>query len=518
MDAFRPAPLCVAWVILMIAAASALAAPKASENTAAVSASVPQKPIEKKGKDFVGRANEKKDRGGLYRFESGAYRFTTDVDKDLANDIAAHMDEVYKEYDRRFRGFKPNPYAAVKTDEKMPLYILRRYKDYLTLLGNFGVNAANSSGVFFRTAKKQSGLATWVEGQSRLKMYYVLQHEGFHQFADARIMFDLPPWVNEGVAEYFGDAIMVNRQLVVGKLDEGRLERMKAAAAKGETLPFKKLMTMNSKAWVERVTSGDKAAALMYDSAWSACYFLVHGGKRNAPLQTKIDGQAVPALEAYLRILNADFVRDPRTDKRPNAFNKVFSNELGNFEAAWKDGLKKLEPDPWFSSVRHLQLLAAALKQFHAKKIEVKSWPQLKEQMARHRFRTAIRERDAVSRGNGDDKSDDALPRFDFSAPAEVEFLPSADPRVPAGLFITKVNPNILLSWTVNSAGEIEEDISFIDPNKVRRSSAPVARKVESGRETLQSATPSRESEGSDPKSMKADQPTTRRGVIRIGQ
>ena len=434
--------------------------------TTPAAATTPKKSPAKKVKDYVGRADRKRDARNMYRFDSGAYTITTDVDKDLANDIAAHMDAVYREYDGRFSGFKPNPYAAVRPGERMPLYVLRRYKDYVRFLADFAVNGENSGGVFFRTADKRSGLATWVEGQSRMRMYDVLQHEGFHQFADARIMFGLPPWVNEGIAEYFGEAVLVDNRLLIGRLDRGRLERMRNAVKDGATIPFAELMTMSNEAWLRRVTSGDKSAAVMYDSAWSVCYFLIHGGKRGGPLVTTIRGEQGPALEGYLRILNHEFVRNPAKDPRPLAFKEVFSNNLKAFEKAWKEGLEKLEPDPWFSSVRHVQFISAGLKLLHGKQIEVKDWPDLKEKLARYKVRTVPRERDAAGKGDRKPQVEEVQTTYDFPAPAEAELIPAEDPKLPPGMRVTNVTPNILLGWKVDAAGEVEEDISFVDPPK----------------------------------------------------
>jgi hypothetical protein len=494
-------PRVIAFVLCtLIACASTPAAPKS--------------PGEKKAKDFVGGADQKRDRQGLYHFESGAYKVHTDVDKSLANDIAAHMDEVYKEYAVRLSGFKPNPYAAVKPNEKMPLYVMRRYKDYVELLGTFGVNGANSGGVFFRTADKQSGLATWVEGQPRLKMYYILQHEGFHQFADARIMVGLPPWVNEGLAEYFGDAVMVKGKLLVGRLDMERIERMRRAIKNGETLPFKELMTMSNERWVGRVTAGDKASSLMYDSAWSVCYFLIHGGKKAGPLKVQIDGQWAGALEVYLLKLNSDFVKDPYRDPRPKAFELVFSNNLKGFEAAWKAGLEKLEPDAWFTSVRRLQFIAAAIKEFHDHKIEMTSWGKIKEQLIRYKFHTTIRERDIVSRGERKEKVEHVEQDFEFPNPAEVEFRPSEDPKLPPSLLIKNLTPNLLLTWTRNAAGELEENISYIDPPKVVKKPAPatsVAKKTDPAKTATNSASPA-----NPPQKSPQTQPA-KKGTIKVG-
>ena len=66
-------------------------------------------------------------------------------------------------------------------------------------------------------------------------MYYVLQHEGFHQFADARIASNLPPWVNEGLGRVLRRRADGQGQAAQpGELDRERLERMKRAVDDGD--------------------------------------------------------------------------------------------------------------------------------------------------------------------------------------------------------------------------------------------------------------------------------------------
>jgi len=378
-----------------------------------------------------------------YTFNSRFYAVTSDLpDKALAQDIAKHMDAVYAEYSARMSGFRANPNAAVKPGQRMPLYLIHRYKDYLALLEGFGFNARNSGGVFFRSPGG-SGLATWVEGQSRLKMYYVLQHEGFHQFADARLSSNLPPWVNEGLAEYFGDALMVKGKLVPGKLDRERLERMIRAVEEGAALTFRELMTMDNRQWLARVTSGDKASSLMYDMSWSVCYSLIHGGK-----------QYQAALAKYLDLLN-------RGIDGQRAFEQVFGQNPDLFENEWRKGLSRMKPDAWFSSVRQLQFMAKALKLFHDKGIEVKSFPHLKEQLARYKVRVEVRERDVVSRGARKVQVEHVEQNFDFPQPAVAELVPSTDPKLPHGLVVKGIKPTLKLSWRLTDAGVLEEDIQY---------------------------------------------------------
>jgi len=286
-------------------------------------------------------------------------------------------------------------------------------------------------------------------------MYYVLQHEGFHQFADARIASSIPPWVNEGLAEYFGEALMVKGRLQAGKLDAARLARVKRAVAEGDVLPFRRLMNLDGRAWMDRVTSGDRGAAVMYDTAWSVCYALVHGGQ-----------QYRAALEQYLGLIN-------RTTPPDKAFDKVFGQNVDTFQKAWEEGLDRMEPDPWFTSVRHLQLMAIALKALHAKHIEVKSFDELTEVLARARFRAEVRERDAVARREEkpavDRPKDDGeqpaapapAPGFDFPEPATAELVPSTDDKLPPGLVVAGVTPTLKLTWRLNDAGKLEEVIEY---------------------------------------------------------
>ena len=60
-----------------------------------------------------------------WTFNSRFYAVTTDLtDKQLARDIAKHMDAVFMEYSSRMAGFRANPYAATKPGERMPLYVM----------------------------------------------------------------------------------------------------------------------------------------------------------------------------------------------------------------------------------------------------------------------------------------------------------------------------------------------------------------------------------------------------------
>jgi hypothetical protein len=279
----------------------------------------------------------------------------------------------------------------------------------------------------------------------------VLQHEGYLQCADSRIALGLPPWVNEGIADYFGEGVIVDGKFRIGLLDRERLERVRRAVKAKETVGFGELMKMENDEWTKRVAAGDKASALMYDQAWSVCYFLIHGGKKGAPLTTTVRGKTVDALEAYLLILNDEFVKNPAHFDKAGAFKEVFSNNLKRFRKEWEDGLKELKPDPWLSSLRHVQILASALRQLHAKGVPIQSIQQVEDMLRKDLF-------------------------HEFPAPATAELVePGDDAKLPPGIRVRgaggKDMPDIRLRWQVSSANDLEEEISF--PHASRRPKKP---------------------------------------------
>jgi len=374
-----------------------------------------------------------------WSFQSKRYDITTDVDKELGKEIGKHMDAVYDEYAKRMAGFRP-----ISDVKRFPLYVWERYETYLQFTQSKGFKADNSGGVFF-WGPQGSGLSTWVEGQSRLKMYYVLQHEGFHQFAFMRIHQDLPPWVNEGLAEYFGDALLIDGKLVPGKLDKERLDRMSRALNEHKFIDFKDLMTMNNEQWVARVTGGDANMSHMYDMAWAVTYWLIHFK----------NGKYRSSLEEYLNLLNSGRGKE-------ECFEKVFGQDLKAFQTAFEDGLPKLESDPWFTAVRRVQFYAEVLKALHAKGVRPKDFGKLREIVIRSGMGAIVKERDIVKRDDREIQLNNESEELGFPKPAIVELVPRADDTVPDGMLITGLKPTtIRLSWRVNKLGNLVEEITY---------------------------------------------------------
>ena len=104
---------------------------------------------------------------GLRRYESRYYVIHSDLDEDTVREASARMTAMAQEYGRRTRGFGGTIAA------KLPCYLLSKQEDYQRMGG-----PPNSTGLYVGDA-----IVAWRRPGQTHKLWYVLQHEGFHQFA-----------------------------------------------------------------------------------------------------------------------------------------------------------------------------------------------------------------------------------------------------------------------------------------------------------------------------------------------
>jgi len=262
------------------------------------------------------------------------YWIKTDLPRDEARTIARHLDRMYGEFSRRLASL------PARAPVGLNVYVFRSQRDYeLTLRARFGVNAAGSGGTFFVTGPHH-GLALWTEGLSDGRLRHVLQHEGFHQFAWSRFGGDLPNWVNEGLAEYFGLSVLAGDALIVGQAHQRTLDRLKDAIERNTYLPFDELVGMPNELWMRRVNDGQ--ATLLYEQAWSMVHFLVYGD----------DGRYTDAFERYLRLINSGLPSG-------EAFRRAFdTTETQAFEERWKQFMLTAAPSAFVTALERIEFLA----------------------------------------------------------------------------------------------------------------------------------------------------------------
>lgn len=285
------------------------------------------------------------------------YWIKSDLPADEARELANHLDRVYEAFHQRL-GSLPQ-----RVPEQLNVFIFRDRDEYLATLGSrFNINAMGTAGVFFMSGG-DSALAFWTDGVPRQRVLHVLQHEGFHQFAYSRFGRDLPPWANEGLAEFFGEAVLVGRTLVIGQSKERVIDAVRQTVERNEHVLFRDMLTMSQARWNGAVREG--RAMLQYQQAWSMVHFLIYAN----------DERYRPAFERYLRLLANAIPSE-------EAFIRAFeTDDIEAFEQRWKEYVLEAKPSAFITALERAEFLAEGLQELSRRSVHPKSLDELKVEL-----------------------------------------------------------------------------------------------------------------------------------------
>jgi hypothetical protein len=351
------------------------------------------------------------------------YRILSDLGAEETRLYGQHLDLYYEEYARRFSGL------AQQAPEIPFVLMFRREADYLEVLRNrYGVQATGSGGMFFVTPAG-AALAFFVESLPRSRVFHVVQHEGFHQYAHSRFAGTLPPWVNEGLAEFFGASIVIDGRVIVGQSTEESVTAIKRAIDLGATIPFLRLLTMSGDEWNANVRTG--GAAMQYLQAWSMVQFLGWAD----------GGRYLRAFDRYLQLLHGGMASD-------RAFVQAFgTNDVESFERAWRKWASECRPSSLVEAAARLNLLAEGLRLLSRDGVKVESLEDLVSQLREREFAIEVSVHGRTMRLEASESillipKDDlakAAPRFELippqlkrSMPARAKRLEEKHPTPPA--------------------------------------------------------------------------------------
>ncbi len=374
-------------------------------------------------------------------FNTRFYRIVTNLSADDARPIARHMDQVFSEYTRRLAraGFRQ------RGASEMNLYLIDTQANYVRLLAEKGINGIGSGGMFF-VRGDEAGLATFVAGQGRTRMLATLQHEAFHQFAYLRIGTNLPIWANEGLAEYFGDALLVRGRFRPGMVDRRRLANVQQAVAHDKAFGFGELLNMTGQEWVGRVNRREGNVALMYDQAWSMVHFLVHARR----------GRFEPAFMNYLYQIH-------RGRTSAQAFEQAFqTTDYQPFEDAWREYIVDLEPDPLTTAIERLSFMAEGVKHLDDSARSFASIEQLQNAMRDANFTYRIAAHGIRVTMSADDPNNFAPPQpIRRHANTRWTIDPTSDPNLPPAIALTGLTTRPSLKWFHDDQNNLSYDVVF---------------------------------------------------------
>lgn len=276
----------------------------------------------------------------LTNYTHGSYAVHTNLARADADLFARHMNRIYDEYVRRFRQAQ---FAATAVDA-MDLYLFETQADYEAYLGGRGISARNTGGMFFVT-RELRGLATFVADRPVSETNATLQHEGFHQFAFAHIGPRLPIWVNEGIAQYFEDGILLGKAFHLNIANARRVLIVRDALARQQEIPFPQLLEMTDEQWAGNVRSNASRAGLQYAQSWSMVLFLIAGD----------GGKYQKAFNEYLKLVG-------QGKDSGEAFAQTFgAGAAGGFERAWRRWAADLQPDAVSAAAERMRVLGRSM-------------------------------------------------------------------------------------------------------------------------------------------------------------
>lgn len=234
------------------------------------------------------------------------YEIHTDLTGDDLREAELRMTKMAEEYRQRTRMFFP---AA---ERRLPFYLFRRAQDY------YATGAPEeSAGVFIGSA-----LLALAGDKADLQTWHVIQHEGFHQYAYSAIGSNLPIWLNEGMAEYFGEGLFTGEGFVTGLIPPWRLDRIRKALKAGDFVPLHDMMNLPTEQWNAKLSVNN------YDQAWSMVQFLARGD----------DGRYQRPFTTFIAQVG-----------RGKPWQKAWQDNFGDinlFEKRWKDYWTHLPDDP----------------------------------------------------------------------------------------------------------------------------------------------------------------------------
>lgn len=356
---------------------------------------------------------------------------------------AADAERFQGELEAAHRAFvRTFPAYRIPVPVPMNVWIFGEHDDYASFVSRQGFSAANASGIFFER-NGRAGVTTYTRGQTEAKVIETLRHEGFHLFAFLRIHRDLPMWVDEGLAEYFGASRRAGEDLVLGLAPPGPVENVRKAIEEDRALPLGDLMSSGASVWNRGIVKGDPRVNLMYDQAWSFVHFLLHheGGKHAHRLRAYLDALHVNATEKRAR--QAAFPKD----------------ELARLEAEWREAALSMPMDPLLLAAERLDFLAAGAEALRRASVQPGDIGELHRLLSDSRFTH-------WTDAGGRVASMSSLDSRSFEAPAgaTLTYAPGPTGAQGATLEVRGLAATLRVVWSEAGEGTLGYSIEFVSP------------------------------------------------------
>jgi len=246
----------------------------------------------------------------FHTYPSMYYTTQTDVSLTFSREVGEYMDRLHEKYSDRLKGFKTD------SKEKFHIRVYKEKEDFHKLVGY-----EKSIGAFL---PNKYLLCSYLGENSKLRLFRALRHEGFHQFMYTHISRQTPPWIDEGLAEYFEHAMDEWGNFSPELIPKHHIRVLRKAIKNNTLIPLIDLLTMNRVKWNSQLSSR-VLANNQYAQSWSVVYFLLHGD----------DSKNRDYLDRYITA-----IKEKKAGK--SGFEYTFGSDIEEFVQSWLSYVKDL--------------------------------------------------------------------------------------------------------------------------------------------------------------------------------
>jgi hypothetical protein len=292
------------------------------------------------------------------------YRIHTDLDFDLANDLAHRLDAMHDAYSWRLRLFTRDGQEIPRFE----VYLYRNQKDYLALTGN---RMKHTGGVFM---SGRNLLASFLQYQGRDTLRRTLQHEAFHQFAHSVISPNVPVWLNEGLAQVFEEAVWNGDNFSLEQIPPRRIRQLRQDLGAKRLVKFDTLMALSPTEWARRLEGDHMLGATQYNQAWAMVHFLINAKDEKGAFRYR------QRLLKMLELLHEGQHADA-------AFRAAFGRNLEGFEKRFVEYARDLQPTGQATVMENQEVIADLLVELRKVGKNFDTIPALREDITRENYR-----------------------------------------------------------------------------------------------------------------------------------
>lgn len=167
--------------------------------------------------------------------------------------------------------------------------------------------------------------------RSQAAFFAILYHEAFHAYLDQWVFpstrYQVPRWLNEGLAQLFESAFVEVDELRIGRIEEKRLRNIQDEIKRGRFMSIREILQTPDAKFIVRHTQEHFESDKYYDASWALAQFLMN--KLNMP-----NGSTL-----------ADYVTQSSTVDVIRQFEKLVGMSLAECEKQWRDYLLRLRAD-----------------------------------------------------------------------------------------------------------------------------------------------------------------------------